>query len=101
MKGSENLNVAIDPQIMPGTSGGVAQAAMSLVSGLGKLTDGPEIYTIIVNSQQQLEWLKPFAGPNQKFVMNHAVTHSEDSVLQFENRRRALPRFIKSSLGPA
>ena len=101
MKGGGNLNVAIDPQIMPGPTGGVAQAAMSLVSGLGQLTDGPETYIIIVNSQQQLEWLKPFAGPNQRFVMKHAVTHSDDRVLQFENRRRALPQFIKSSLGPA
>src|SRR3990172_1753643 len=101
MKGSENLNVAIDPQIMPGTSGGVAQAAMSLVSGLGKLTDGPEIYTIIVNSHKQLEWLKPFAGPNQRFIMRRGVTHSDDTGPEVENSRRALLQFIKSSLGPA
>ena len=101
MKWGGNLNVAIDPQIMPGICGGVAQAAMNLVSGLGQLTDGPETYIIIVQSQQQLEWLKPFAGSNQRFVMKHAVTHSDDVVLQFENRRRALPQFIKSSLGPA
>ena len=101
MKGSKHLNVAIDPQIMPGTDGGVAQAAMSLVSGLGKLTDGPEIYTIIVHSHKQLEWLKPFAGPNQRFIMRHGVTHSDDTVPEVENRSKALLQFIKSSFGPA
>ncbi len=100
MKGNGTLNVAIDPQTMPGVSGGVAQAAMSLVSGLGQL-DGPETYTIITRSQEQLEWLKGFAGSNQRFVMKRTLPKSDDSVLQFEDKRRPLPQFVKKTLGPA
>lgn len=94
------MNVAIDPQAMPGTAGGVAQAAMSLVSGLGKLTDGSENYTIIVQSQEQMEWLKRYAGSNQRIVIKNCV-RLHGGAQNFEERRRAFPQFLKRSLGPA
>jgi len=66
---TNGFRVAIDAQIAPGTSGGVALFVRSLVRALGRLTDGPESYTIIVNSTQQSDWLSPHLGPNQTLVM--------------------------------
>jgi hypothetical protein len=48
---SDQLKVAIAAPISPGTSGGVATFIMGLVRALGRLHDGPEIYTTIVESQ--------------------------------------------------
>lgn len=69
MSRGEYLRVAIDAQTMPGASGGVAAFITSLIRVLGQLHDGSETYTIIVRSQQHLNWLKPFLGPNQQFAM--------------------------------
>ena len=66
------LKVAIDARVTPGVSGGVGQAVMSLVSGLARLDDGDEHYTLIVGSEQQRDWLRPFTGPNQSFVTTPA-----------------------------
>jgi glycosyltransferase involved in cell wall biosynthesis len=63
------LKVAIDARARQGLGGGVAQAVMSLVYSLGKLDDGSEEYKVIVGSPEQLEWLKPFAGPNLSLLM--------------------------------
>jgi glycosyltransferase involved in cell wall biosynthesis len=62
------LRIAIDVQVEPGPSGGIAPFVRSLITALGSLTDGPEEYAILVGSAQQIEWLGPLA-PNQKFVM--------------------------------
>jgi len=67
MKGS--LRVAIDAQCKPSTGGGVAQAILGLVRALGELNDGPESYVVVVESQEELDWLKRFAGPNERFVV--------------------------------
>jgi glycosyltransferase involved in cell wall biosynthesis len=63
------LRVAIDVRVAPGLAGGVASAVRSLVEALGKLTDGPEQYTIAVGSDQHVEWLRPLIGPNQRLVV--------------------------------
>ena len=35
---------------------------MGLIKALGKLEDGPERYTIVAHSADQLDWLKPLAA---------------------------------------
>jgi glycosyltransferase involved in cell wall biosynthesis len=66
-KGS--LEIAIDVPVWPGSSGGVATFIMSLIRSLGELDDGSEAYKIIVRGNDQIDWLKPYMGPNQKFVL--------------------------------
>jgi glycosyltransferase involved in cell wall biosynthesis len=83
MSRREPLKVAIDAQIEPGISGGVAQAAVALIEGLGRLHDGSETYTIVVGSEQQSHWLRPVVGPNQQLVI-----------------KRRLLEHVKPSLGP-
>ncbi len=61
--------VAIDVRATTKGSGGVGQAIRSLIYGLGKLDDGPETYTLIVRSEEQLESHKLLSGPNQHFVI--------------------------------
>ena len=61
------LKVALNAQLLPGTSGGVESVLIGLVAALGRLTDGPEEYTVI-GPQQDPEWLKPFLGPNQRII---------------------------------
>lgn len=63
------LRVAIDVRVRPAVNGGIASAVGSLVQALGRLTDGPEEYTIVVYSQEQLTWLRPLVGPNQRLVI--------------------------------
>lgn len=83
------MKVAIDAQIMPGTSGGVAPFIANLIRALGQLCDGSEAYTIIVRSPQQADWLKPFLGPNQY------VAIKPEQV----NGRLTFPSVLKNALG--
>jgi glycosyltransferase involved in cell wall biosynthesis len=62
------VRIAISVHVQPGPSGGTAPAVRSLLSALGALTDGPEEYTIVVRTDEQIEWLSPL-GPNQKFAI--------------------------------
>ena len=64
----DSLRVAIDAQCRPATGGGVAQAIIGLIESIGRL-DGPETYVVIVESQEELKWLRRFGGPNQRFVI--------------------------------
>ena len=98
MSRSEPLNVAIDAQITPGISGGVATLIMCLVHALGQLQDGDEIYTIIVRTQDQLDWLKRYAGPNQRFVIRPPPSRYGSSVRT--NDRISVPALLKRALGP-
>src|SRR3990172_7348217 len=66
---TDGLRVAIDAQIAPGRAGGVAPFVRSLIRALGQLADGCESYTIIVNSEQQWDWLSSHLGPNQTLTM--------------------------------
>lgn len=89
MSTAHNFKIAIDARVMPGLTGGVAQAIMSLVHGLGQLKDGDESYIIIVASQAQWNWLQPYLGPNQQLVMKPTASSS---------RKRSL---LKQALLPA
>jgi glycosyltransferase involved in cell wall biosynthesis len=60
------LRIGIDVGVEPGFHGGIATAVGSLIAALGKLTDGSEEYSIIVNPYLSTDWLLPLAA-NQKF----------------------------------
>jgi glycosyltransferase involved in cell wall biosynthesis len=64
----EQFKVAIDVTIDPATAGGVAQVALGLVHGLGALSDGNDEYLLVVQSDAEAEYFKPFIGPNQRFA---------------------------------
>ena len=64
---NQKLRIAIFAPFLPGRGhGGVESVIIGLVTWLGKL-DGPEEY-VIIGPEKDPEWLKPHAGPNQKFV---------------------------------
>ena len=95
-----NLRVAIDSaQVLPSKNGGVAPFVASLVRALGQLNDGSENYTIIINSQQQREWLKPSLGPNQQFaIIDSQANHRGHS--QKNNGAMTFPGLLKRALRP-
>ena len=65
---SVKIRVAINAQFLPNSGGGGAEYVLiSLIHALGKLDDGPEEY-IIIGPWQNPEWLRPYIGPNQRFV---------------------------------
>jgi glycosyltransferase involved in cell wall biosynthesis len=84
-----NVRVAIDARVKPGPSGGVAQALASLITGLGRLDDGSEAYTIVVKSEEQAEWLKPHLGPRQEFVVKPKPAKPAPGPLDRVRRRIA------------
>ena len=69
------LKIAIDARVHPRNWGGVAHAAMGLIHALGKLDDGPEQYMLIVEWDEQQEWLERYIGRNQQFSRQ---PHPED-----------------------
>jgi glycosyltransferase involved in cell wall biosynthesis len=95
---SGQLKVAIAAPITPGTSGGVATFIMGLVRALGRLHDGPEIYTIVVESQQQLDCLKPHSGANQQLVLKTSLPNQDKRMRA--NGRITFPGLLKCALGP-
>lgn len=88
MSQKESLKIAIDVRVAPGESGGISQAVMSLVSGLGKLDDGSEEYSLVIRSSHQREWLAPHLGPNQQFIM------------RFKSQETSRPSLLKRTLSP-
>jgi glycosyltransferase involved in cell wall biosynthesis len=87
--GNPPLKVAINAQLLPGTSGGVESVLLGLVAALGRLTDGTEEY-ILIGPQEDPEWLKPFLGPNQRIVAHPGPPQSLGAAEAF-----------KRALGPA
>jgi glycosyltransferase involved in cell wall biosynthesis len=61
-----SLKIAIDAQLIPGTTGGTHTFLIGLVQALGRL-EGPEEY-VIVGPWGDPDWLKPHLGPNQRIV---------------------------------
>jgi glycosyltransferase involved in cell wall biosynthesis len=98
MNSAANLKIAIYSPVMPGTAGGIAQFIAGLVHALGQLSDGSETYSIIVSSQQQLDWLEPFAGANQGFVLK--TSDRENTYVKVANGRVTFPYLVKRVLGP-
>lgn len=92
------LRVAMDASVTPGATGGVATAVWSLVRALGRVTDGPEEYTIVVGSERQAEWLQPILGPNQKLVFRpgsrkHPLLRPFMPAIRFVQNVLSPPRF--------
>jgi len=85
----EPLHIAIDAGVTAGPSGGVGQAIRSLLYDLANLTDGAEIYEVIVKSERQGEQLKPLLGSNQRIVIKPAPQPTRFKRL----RRRVNRRF--------
>ncbi len=65
------LTIAIDAQVIPGSSGSIEQVLIGLVHGLGCLDDGSEKYIIIGPSENPL-WLSSYLKPNQCIVSRRA-----------------------------
>lgn len=92
MNRQAGLTVAIDAGgALPDRTGGVATALLALVRALGRLDDGCETYTIIVESEQQVEWLKRAIGANQQLLMRAPGG---------EHDRISLAGLLKRALGP-
>jgi glycosyltransferase involved in cell wall biosynthesis len=70
---------------------------MGLVRALGKL-DGPEIYYLIVDNQEQLEWLEPHLGPNQRIIDKRRWR--EDQLTKKRLQTKPLRAFVNRLLGP-
>lgn len=90
----KRLRVAIDGRVHPRTWGGVAHAAMGLIHSLGKL-DGEEEYLIVVDADEQEEWLSRYLGPNTKFVRMPAPAKKAAAPPTF--RRRA-EKFVRRTV---
>ena len=73
---SSRLRIAIVARLDgSGANGGVEQFVMSLVNGLGRLTDGEEEYLLLTNPAAP-HWLDHLIGPNQR-VMPWVTTGRE------------------------
>jgi glycosyltransferase involved in cell wall biosynthesis len=69
MVSHDALNIAINVQVSPGGVGGIFQSTAGLIQALGKLDDGPEQYTLVVRSPEQIYWIEPYRGPNQRIIV--------------------------------
>ena len=81
--------------------GGVFQSTMGLIHALGRLDDGRERYTIVAQTRESMEWLKPHVGPNQQLVVHdcgdpRAMFGSRDGSRSGSSATRAL----KAALAP-
>ena len=74
------MKVAIDAQILPGVTGGIAVAVKSLLQGLGQL-EGPEEYVVVIDSEEQRAWLAPFLGAQHHLVMRPRPGHTDPAVV--------------------
>jgi glycosyltransferase involved in cell wall biosynthesis len=61
--------LAVDARVTPEKTGGIAAAVGSLVQAFGKLEDGSEEFVVVVGSEEQVSWLGPLIGPNQRLVI--------------------------------
>lgn len=98
MRPHDPLRIAIRVSVSPGLSGGVFQSTVGLVQALGKLDDGPEQYKLVVNSPEPTEWLKPYCGPNQQFVVKPAQPRKNGATTG--NGRLTAAGVLKRALGP-
>lgn len=97
MARSDPLKIAIDARCSPDRAGGVSKAVMSLVAVLGKL-DGSEKYSVVVESEEQLEWLRPLAGPNQHFHIYPKEFRSNGNLTR--KFRQPVARLAKKIIRP-
>jgi len=63
------LKVAIDARVSAASAGGVAQVILGLVRALGRIDDSSTDYSIVVESDEERDFLKPYLGSNQRFAV--------------------------------
>jgi glycosyltransferase involved in cell wall biosynthesis len=80
-------------------TGGASQAIMGLIHTLGKLDDSPEQYTIVVQSPELMEWLKPYCGPNQR-IMVHRYLGERSGAYHTEDHHLSGAKVFKTVLAP-
>jgi len=88
------LTIVVLARLQPESSGGIAQAVIGTVAGLGALTDGDEQF-VIVTDPSAPDWLDSYAGPNTRIV-----TASEPSWLTQSRQWRARIRPMIKPLLP-
>lgn len=89
------MKVGINIEVEPGIYGGIAPAIHSLISALGRLTDGPETYVLAVRSQKQADWLANL-GVNQQIVLHPDATRRKS----FRTGLQDLKTKIRRKLAP-
>jgi hypothetical protein len=99
MSSRDPLRIAINVRVSDGSSGGIFQSTVGLIHALGKLDDGPEQYTLVVASPEQVEWLKPFCGPNQKIVV-YGSHLGANGAAKPTGKSLTVAGVLKSALGP-
>jgi glycosyltransferase involved in cell wall biosynthesis len=72
---------------------------MGLIHALGKLDDGPEKYTLVVQSPELMDWLKPYCGPNQRIVV-HRHLGKRSGAFHTNDRRLNGAKILKTVLAP-
>lgn len=92
------IAVAINVSVCPGLSGGIEQSTVGLIRALGKL-EGSEQYTLVLRSQEQAEWLKPYCGPNQRIVLKPKPGAWTDAG-HTNGRHFSVTKAIRFALGP-
>jgi glycosyltransferase involved in cell wall biosynthesis len=80
-------------------TGGASQALLGLFHALGKLDDGPERYSIVVQSPELMEWLRPYCGPNQRLLV-HPHLGERNGAYHTDDSRLTITRILKAALGP-
>jgi glycosyltransferase involved in cell wall biosynthesis len=78
---------------------GKSQALMGLIHALGKLDDGPEQYTLVVQSPQLMDWLEPYCGPNQHIVV-HQYLGERSGAYHANGHRVSVTNLLKAVLAP-
>jgi glycosyltransferase involved in cell wall biosynthesis len=95
------LHVGMCVRVLPGSGGGIAQATLGLIHALGKLEDGPERYSLVVRSQEQVDWLAPHIGPNQKLVVHPSLgVRNGGDLGEKKGSGRSFAGAVKRLLGP-
>jgi glycosyltransferase involved in cell wall biosynthesis len=68
---SKDLTIAIDARAELGSSGGVDEVLVGLLTGLSSLEDGCESY-VYLGFEGSREWLQEFAGPRDRLLLTDA-----------------------------
>lgn len=95
----ERTRIAINSQLQfDKRYGGVEQVLIGLIKALGQLDDGAEEY-LIIGPHQDLDWLKPYLGPNQRLVPGPKSNDTRQPKPWLFDRE--LWRKVFSSAGPS
>lgn len=96
MSGLDSLNVAIDARVSAASAGGVAQVILGLVRALGRLDDASTNYSIVVESEEERDFLRPHLGNNQRFaVKSRSVSERVQGL--FARTRESIARRVSGS----